>query len=117
MKALLFTFFVFVALAAGAQTKNSQAVTTIHGTIADFTTKKPLKEAVAILYNAKGAELGRAKTNDRGNFSFGLLAAGTYDLKFEAAGYESQSRSKMPLKEGKRVRVAILLKPKGGSAK
>lgn len=114
MKWMLTLLLLAGSLFSYSQTDKS-VTTTIHGTIADFNTKKPIKGATIILYNSNSVEINRVKANDRGNFSFGQFNAGTYNLKYEAEGYEAQKRNGLPLKSNKKVRVAVLLKPRAAS--
>lgn len=111
MRYIFVLSFILLSSLVLAQSNSTKIKTTIHGTIADFVTKKPIENATVILYNTTGTELSKVRSNARGNFSFGELAAGTYGLKYEATGYQSQTRTKMPLQANKRVRVAILLQP------
>jgi hypothetical protein len=115
MRYLLVLSFLFFSSSLIAQTDKAKIKTTIHGTIADFVTKRPIENATVVLYNTSGTELSRVTTNAKGAFSFGELTAATYNLKYEAAGYQSQTRKKLPLQANKRVRVAILLQPNKSS--
>ena len=110
MKFILAAIGLLLTLLVTGQT-GATVTTTIHGNVSDFVTKKPIKEATIILY-ADEVELKRVKTDARGNYSFGQLAAGNYDMRFEASGYEMQERKKLPLQNKKKVRVVKLLQPK-----
>ena len=115
MKLFLAVVGLFFSASLFGQTTGT-VTTTIHGNVSDAVTKKPIKEATVILYS-NGAELQRVKTDNRGNYSFGELPAGIYDIKFESPDHLMQESKKLTLKASKRLRVAKLLKPKQTGSK
>jgi uncharacterized surface anchored protein len=109
MKYFLVLLFLASGFFAQAQTKDKSVTTTIHGTVADFTTKRPIEKATVVLSNGE-KELKRVNTDKRGGYSFGQLAAGVYTIRFEAAAHKGYTRQKLNLKKGKKVRVVAMLK-------
>jgi hypothetical protein len=86
---------------------NKEVTTTIHGTVAAFDTRRPITNATVTL--SGNSITKKLVTDQKGYFSFGQLTAGSYDITYEAAGYKTQVRKKLPLANGKRVRTAVLL--------
>jgi hypothetical protein len=114
MKFLLAFQLLLISFIASAQNNKQILPTTIHGNVASFTTKKPLDKVTVILFK-NGSEVKRVSTDSRGNYNFGNLDAGTYDLRFEANGYVTEKREKLPLRANKKLRIAKLLKSETNS--
>jgi hypothetical protein len=107
MKYIFFFFFsILVSGFAHSQTNNA-ITTTIHGTVAGFDTRRPIANATVTL--SGNGITKKSVTDQKGYFSFGQLTAGNYDITYEATGYKTQVRKKLPLANGKKVRTAVLL--------
>lgn len=106
---LTLCFILYFSGLTSAQPKKGET-TTIFGSIAGFDTKLPIADATASL---SGNGITRTVTTDKkGNFSFGELRPGKYNITYEAKGYQMQVRNNLPLASGKRVRTSVLLKTK-----
>ena len=109
MKILFVLQLLVISFFGAAQNNKQVLLTTIHGNVVSNNTKKPLRNVSVILLK-NGTEFKRVTTDTKGHFKFGKLDAATYDLKFEAPGYETEIRKKIILATNRKLRISKQLK-------
>ncbi|CAH0994572.1 hypothetical protein EMA8858_00682 [Emticicia aquatica] len=108
----LFRIIFFISIYCGGfaqSTKNeiTPAVQTIRGKVIDNINEKPLAGvSLVILSTQKGVQ-----TDAEGNFLFGQVAIGRYQIQVSSVGYETQKVSEILLESGKEMILEIRLKP------
>lgn len=87
-------------------TKNTPSASqTIRGKIIDFVSEQPVIGASITLLNSKKG----TQTDADGNFSFGKMPIGRYQVQISSVGYESQTISELLLESGKEMVLEVKL--------
>lgn len=90
-----------------------EGTSVITGTIIDSLSKKPVDYAtVSVVDQVSGKNISGALTDSTGKFSFGKLAAGTYQLKVSFLSYASKTIKNIKLAGGTTLKLGrIVLSP------
>ena len=92
-----------------------QGLTTgvLHGTVEDAT-GAPLSDVLVTLRDS-GSGLTRSQSTDRsGQFRFGQLAAGDYEIVAELGGFQPVRMTDIPVRPGRQVAAAVILPAASG---
>ncbi len=108
------TYVVFRRLSVAARPKN-------WGIVYDESTGKPIRNALARIFEAKFNKLLETQiTDNRGRYSF-LVGRNVYYVTFEKPGYQKQQKGPVNLLEHKEaegvIAVDVTLKPEAGAGK
>src|SRR3978361_1279130 len=88
---LILLQFVFITLAANAQTKTGNSII---GTVKDAATKVPLEYATITVFSKDSKKpLTGTTTDNTGSFNINDIAEGTYNIVFENIGYTAFTMS------------------------
>jgi tetratricopeptide (TPR) repeat protein len=91
-----------------AQTKNKEGFASIEGTVCD-TQNHALARVIVSLEAIGSGQTLVAHTDDKGNYRFAALSAGTYKLQAKLPGYREASKAPLNLAPNKTTTVVLLL--------
>jgi tetratricopeptide (TPR) repeat protein len=97
-----------LASVASGQTKNKEVSASIEGTVCDAQ-NHPLVGAFISLERIGGGRTLIAHTDDKGNYRFSTLPAGTYRLQAKLPGYREASKAPLSVAQNEVTTVVLLL--------